>query len=299
MVFYNIWLLLLLLLTTNTTCNNYCYNYNTSNISMVDRITPAASAAEARYASEVLGLPDAVPVLSETYRQWVIEDNFCNGRPDWGSVGAQLTDSVKPYEKIKVRLLNAGHSCLGYAGHLAGLATVDEACNDKLMARYLRRFFEEVSETLDAVPGMDIAAYQNVLIKRFSNVSIKDQILRICKDGSSKIPGFIIPTLRELLVSGKPRKFITFLVATYLHFLQRRLAEGGDAAAAIDDPEHAQLAEAVASSAGNVALFAAKCPFIFADAELKNPVFLQELQGCFDAIQGAGVRTALEGMLSE
>ncbi|CAM9101405.1 unnamed protein product [Ectocarpus fasciculatus] len=267
--------------------------------SMVDRITPGGSAEELRYVNETLRLADAVPVTCEPYRQWVIEDKYCNGRPDWPAVGVQLTTSVKPYEKIKVRLLNAGHSALGYTGYLLGHSTVDEACNDPLLAKYLKSFFEEVSVTLDPVPGMDIVEYQHTLINRFSNESIKDQIWRICKDGSSKIPGFIMPTVRELISSGQSLQSITFLLASYVHFLQRCLADNlNDVSVAIDDPERNRLAEAVAFAAGDVKKFASKCSFIFAEQELDNGLFMESLQSHFDDISANGVRGVLEKMLA-
>ena len=267
--------------------------------SMVDRITPGGSAEELRYVNDTLMLADAVPVTCEPYRQWVIEDNYCNGRPDWTAVGVQLTTSVKPYEKIKVRLLNAGHSALGYTGYLLAHSTVDEACNDHLLAKYLRKFFEEVSVTLDPVPGMNIVDYQSTLIKRFSNASIKDQIWRICKDGSSKIPGFIMPTARELISSGQSVETITFLLASYIHFLQRCLADHhNDVSAAIDDPERSRLADAVGHAAGNAKLFASKCSFMFAEQELTNDAFMESIQSHFDDISENGVRAVIEKMLS-
>jgi mannitol 2-dehydrogenase len=106
-----------------------------------------------------------------------------------------LVSDIKPYEKIKIRCLNGGHSALGYAGFLAGFPTIDETANDETFEKYLRLYFKEVSVTLDAVEGIELPQYQDDLVERFSNMQVKDDVLRICKDGSSKIPGFVLPTV--------------------------------------------------------------------------------------------------------
>ncbi|MEM8824672.1 MAG: mannitol dehydrogenase family protein, partial [Pseudomonadota bacterium] len=79
--------------------------------SMVDCIVPATGPAE-RQTAKTLGIDDAAPVTHEYYRQWVIEDDFCAGRPDWDHVGATFTTDVHGYEAMKIRILNAGHQVL-------------------------------------------------------------------------------------------------------------------------------------------------------------------------------------------
>ena len=77
--------------------------------SMVDCITPATGPERARAGARELGIDDAVPVTHESFRQWVIEDDFCAGRPEWDRVGATFSDRVHDYEAMKIRILNAGH----------------------------------------------------------------------------------------------------------------------------------------------------------------------------------------------
>ena len=50
--------------------------------SMVDRITPATTPEDINALSEITGALDLGCVFHEQFRQWVIEDDFCNGRPD-------------------------------------------------------------------------------------------------------------------------------------------------------------------------------------------------------------------------
>lgn len=256
--------------------------------SMVDRITPAPSAEELTYVQEHLQSTDCVPVTCESYRQWVIEDNYCNDRPDWASVGVQLVESVKPYEKIKVRLLNAGHSALGYAGHLAGFTYIDEVASDSTFQRYLLTFFGEVSNTLDPVVGVDIVAYQRTLLARFSNPAIKDQILRICKDGSAKIPGFIVPTLRELLAASSSHTSVAFVIASYMAFLRACVANN----ALLDDPEKERLLTLMNSSGGSAGLFLADSGLFCEVGEKSELVAI--VQTLYDSIVANGIIATIE-----
>src|SRR5690606_22093577 len=87
---------------------------------MVDRIVPATTDADRAEIEARLGLRAEAMVVAETFSQWVIEDNFVNGRPQWEAVGAQLVKDVHIFEKIKLRLLNGSHSTLAYTGYLSG-----------------------------------------------------------------------------------------------------------------------------------------------------------------------------------
>ena len=183
---------------------------------MVDRITPVTTAADMKYLENEMGLRDEWPVTCEPFTQWVIEDNFSNGRPAWEKVGAQFVPDVTPYEKMKIRLLNAGHSVLGILGAMYGYETIDECVGDALFAKYLRRFMDkEATPVLDAVEGIDLDAYKDTLIERFGNPNIKDKLARICLESSSKLPVFLIPTIRENLARGGSVKYAALVIAAW------------------------------------------------------------------------------------
>ena len=113
---------------------------------------------------------DAWPVFSEIFTQWVIEDDFVQGRPAWEEVGAQFVDDVTPYEFMKLRLLNGSHLAVSGLGRLSGYTYIDELMADPLIARYMAALMDrETGPTLMPVPGIDIAAYKRTLIERFSN----------------------------------------------------------------------------------------------------------------------------------
>ncbi len=165
--------------------------------SMVDCIVPATGPDEIAIAME-LGINDAAPVTHEKYRQWVIEDDFCAGRPDWGKVGAVLTASVHAYETMKIRVLNAGHQVLANAGELLSIATIAECMRDSTLSAFFRRVQEEeILPYVSPAPNTDPTDYLNLIETRFSNPLIKDTTRRVAFDGSSRHAGFVLPILRD------------------------------------------------------------------------------------------------------
>lgn len=193
--------------------------------SMVDRITPRPPADLAARVQAATGWADAAPVMAESFIQWVIEDHFAHGRPDWQAVGAQMVDSVLPYEEAKIRVLNASHSCFAWAGLLRGLTYIHEAVAVPAIAQMAHDYI-----TQDVIPALnppgapcplDLAAYRDVVIERFSNPHLADTLQRVAADGFSKIPGFIVPTLRDRLAAGQPIDATAMLPALFFAFLGR------------------------------------------------------------------------------
>jgi mannitol 2-dehydrogenase len=210
---------------------------------MVDRITPRTTDDDRRHLGERYGLKDSVPVVCERFFQWVIEDTFSLGRPAFEEVpGAILTRDVTPYEDMKLRLLNAGHSQLGYLGHLAGYTLIDQVARDGDFRLLLERFWSrEVIPFLEPVPGVSFSEYCETLIGRFVNTSLGDQTLRICLDGSAKIPVFIIPSLRAALERGAPLDLGALCVAAWIRFCSG-VGERGEEIP-LEDPNGARLRE--------------------------------------------------------
>ncbi|AWG20616.1 mannitol dehydrogenase [Flavobacterium faecale] len=195
-------------------------NWIESNVSfpnsMVDRITPATVASDIAELKEVSGIEDQWPVVCESFQQWVIEDDFIAGRPNLESVGVQFVKNVAPFEKMKLGLLNAGHTVVGTLGSLVGYSTIDEAVTDPNIGAFLANYLDvEVTPILRDLEGMDLTAYKQTLIKRFSNIYIKDQIDRICSETSAKMPKFILPTVTEQLKSNNDIAFASFVVAAW------------------------------------------------------------------------------------
>ena len=170
--------------------------------SMVDCIVPATGEKELALVRS-LGLEDNAPVTHENFRQWVIEDSFCAGRPDWDQVGAEFTDSVHSYEIMKLRILNAGHQVLANAGEILSLDTI-AACmaHDEVSAFFRKVEKEEIAPQVQPVPGMNPEQYVDLIERRFSNSAIIDTTRRVAFDGSSRHTGFVLPMIRERLEAG-------------------------------------------------------------------------------------------------
>lgn len=199
--------------------------------SMVDRITPATDPKDIVDLQETSGIEDAWPVVCEPFKQWVIEDNFANSRPDWKKVGAQFAKDVVPYEKMKLSLLNAGHSVLGILGALVGYSTIDEAVHNPNIAKFLRNYMDvEVTPTLGELEGVDLEVYKQSLIERFGNINIKDQIDRICSESSAKIPIFILPTVNAQLKDKENIKHAAFVLAAWAVYSLGKDENGKDLA---------------------------------------------------------------------
>jgi mannitol 2-dehydrogenase len=191
---------------------------------MVDRITPKTTDEDRAELSRRFGIEDRWPVLCEPFAQWVLEDDFADGRPPLQDAGVQIVPDVEPYELMKLRLLNASHQALCYPGHLTGLRFVHEVTSDPLFAGFLLDYMTgEAIPTLRPVPGVDLAGYAHQLIERFSNPEVRDTVARLCANASDCIPKFLLPVIREQLAAGRPVTRSAAVVATWA-----RYAEGTD-----------------------------------------------------------------------
>ena len=170
--------------------------------SMVDCIVPATGPKELELARS-FGIDDAAPVTHENFRQWVIEDDFCAGRPDWDKVGATFTSDVHAYESMKIRILNGGHQLLANAGEVLSVKYISECMEHPLIGEYFRKVASiEIAPHVQPVPGMTPDAYVKLINSRFANTEIIDTVRRVAFDGSSRQTGFVLPTLRDALDSN-------------------------------------------------------------------------------------------------
>ena len=144
---------------------------------------------------EQFAIEDTWPVVAKPFIQRVVEDNFCAGRPDWESVRVLMTGDVHPYEMMKLRLLNASHSLLGFLGSLLGYTYTSEAMGDELIRRAIAQLMDEVTPTLPALPNIDLDDYKQTLLERFSNPKVRDQLTRLCLNSSDKLPKFVLGSL--------------------------------------------------------------------------------------------------------
>ncbi|SMG60522.1 D-arabinitol 4-dehydrogenase [Paraburkholderia susongensis] len=195
--------------------------HTTTPSAMVDRITPRPTPDIRPHVLAATGFDDRCPVMGESFAQWVIEDDFIAGRPAWESAGAELVDSVLPYEEAKIRILNATHSCIAWAGTLAGFEYIHEGTGDAEIARFAGDYI-----TQDVIPSLlpspvDLPRYRDVVLERFGNPDIRDTNERVAADGFTKLSGFIVPTLRDCFARGASPSATALLPALFLAFLAR------------------------------------------------------------------------------
>ena len=238
-------------------------SHTSSPNAMVDRITPRPTPAVTERVKVATGMDDPAALMGESFIQWVIEDHFIAGRPAWEAVGVEMVDSVQAYEEAKIRLLNATHSCIAWAGTLVGYAYIHEGTQDAQIRQFA---FDYVTD--DVIPVLDtpehpcpinLANYRDVVLDRFGNPAIADTNQRVAMDGFSKIPGFIAPTIRERLAKGESIHSVAMLPALFLAYLQRWHA-GTISYAYQDQAMDPAVAHAICASADPVAAFCADLP---------------------------------------
>jgi fructuronate reductase len=217
---------------------------------MVDRIVPATTDADRAAVSKTLGIHDAWPVVTEPFTQWVIEDRFPAGRPDFAAAGAQLVSDVAPFEHMKLRLLNAAHSALAYLGYLAGCETVSAVMADTHLAAFARKVMEEAAVTLAMPAGTDLAGYINSLLERFANPALHHRTWQIAMDGSQKLPQRLLGTVRDRLALGLPIDTHALAIAGWMRYVTARDQHGR--AIDVRDPLAGEFAS-IAGKSGPVA----------------------------------------------
>lgn len=204
--------------------------------SMVDRITPATTPADRERLNKQNGTDDPAPVFCEDFTQWVIEDKFAYGRPKWEDVGVEMTDDVSAYENMKLSLLNASHTILSYPAFLGGYRKVDEAMGDEAITGLVRQYMDLDATPYVPAPGdTDLDLYKKTLIERFGNKAVSDQVARLCMDGLSKFPVYVVPILARMLADGRDLTRMAFTLAAYRRYLRGGKDDQGEAYT-IDEP---------------------------------------------------------------
>lgn len=230
---------------------------------MVDRITPRPTPDVAERVRAATGWDDRAALMGESFIQWVIEENFIAGRPQWEKVGVEMVTSVDAYEEAKIRLLNATHSCIAWAGSLVGYQYIHQGTQDATIRRMAYDYVTDdtipVLDTPEQPSPLDLRHYRDVVLDRFSNPAICDTNQRVAMDGYAKIPGFIAPTIRERLAGGASIASVAMLPALFLAYLQRWHA-GQIAYTYQDQAMDPAAAHAICESADPVAAFCADVP---------------------------------------
>ena len=214
---------------------------------MVDRIVPAVTADTLDKIENLTGVRDPAGVACEPFRQWVIEDNFVAGRPQWEKAGAELVSDVIPFEEMKLRMLNGSHSFLAYLGYLAGYQHINDCMGDenyRVAARAL--MLNEQAPTLK-VQGVDLTRYADLLIERYSNPALRHRTWQIAMDGSQKLPQRMLDSVRWHLAHNSRFDLLALGVAGWMRYVGGVDEQGN--AIEVNDPLLPVIQQAVQNSA--------------------------------------------------
>ncbi len=197
--------------------------------SMVDCITPATSTLEKSRLLNDFNIDDKAPVFCEPFRQWVIEDNFPQGRPALEKVGVEFVEDVTSFEFMKLRILNGGHMALAFPAALLNIIFVHEAVNNPLILQYLKKLISnEAIPTLTAIPDVDFNKYLDLIIQRFSNPEVRDTVARLCVDSSNRLPKFILPIIKDNLEANRSIEGLSLVIALWCLFCSQTSHESNN-----------------------------------------------------------------------
>ncbi|MFE8153797.1 fructuronate reductase [Brenneria goodwinii] len=265
---------------------------------MVDRIVPAATPETLQQIADTLGVYDPCGIACEPFIQWVVEDKFVAGRPDWDIAGVQLVDDVLPFEEMKLRMLNGSHSFLAYLGYLAGYQHINDCMTDSHYRRAAHHLMlKEQAPTL-RVTGVDLADYASQLITRYENPSLKHRTWQIAMDGTQKLPQRMLDSIRWHISHGSDYRCLLLGIAGWMRYI------GGvdDAGQAIDvrDPMAEQLQQIVNATADGEprvrALLALTA--VFGEELPQNEAFVNQLIKAYASLQQHGAKAAVAALLS-
>lgn len=263
--------------------------------SVVDCIVPATGQREVDLARKFGGW-DRVPVTHETYRQWVIEDNFCAGRPDLERVGVIFSEDVAAYESMKIRILNAGHQVLANSGVLLALDTIAACMAHPLISGFFRKVqHSEIAPTTAPTPDTTPADYVDLVAKRFSNPRIIDTTRRVAFDGSSRHAGFVLPIVRSRLMANASVEGLALVEALWARMCQGTRESG--ATIEPNDPNWTAL-QARAQVARDDPLCWLAQPSIY-DAEIRRSSFARSFSDWLERVCTDGVESTLSHYIEQ
>lgn len=262
--------------------------------SMVDRITPAATDQTLAEAERQTGCVDLAAVETEPFSQWVIEDHFPQGRPDWEAGGAIFVTDVAPYEQMKLTMLNGSHSMLAYAGFLSGHRYVRDVMADPILSELVGRHLRAAAEGMPPLPGIDLDAYAAALADRFRNPAIAHETFQIAMDGTQKLPQRIFQP--ALLALDEGRSLAQFALATAA-WMRYALGETDDGTIyALRDPRQAEIMTALSElpREADVIYDALRdLPGLMPDALRASGTWRKSVIQCLDSMLRQGVIASL------
>ncbi|SNR68528.1 mannitol dehydrogenase family protein [Puniceibacterium sediminis] len=264
---------------------------------MVDRIVPALDAEGRELITRMTGEPDPNGIVCEPFRQWVIEDDFAAGRPAWEKAGAQLVSDVRPYEEMKLRMLNGAHTFLATLGALAGHAKIADCMGDPVFRRAARQLMlSEQAPTLAQLPGVDLPTYADALLARFSNSRLNHRTTQIATDTSAKLPQRILAPARVHLDAGKGWPLLSLCIAGWMAYVREAAVDA--TALPLSDPLAERLRDIATTKDADIYLRRMLAlREVFPEDLAKRGPFCDAVGGAYARITAVGARAAVQERL--
>lgn len=264
---------------------------------MVDRIVPAATPETLNEIEQQLGVADPCGIACEPFRQWVIEDKFVAGRPEWNLAGAEFVEDVIPFEEMKLRMLNGSHSFLAYLGYLGGYDHIsDTMTNPAYKAAAFHLMLNEQATTLTMPEGTNLKAYAELLIDRFSNPSLKHQTWQIAMDGSQKLPPRMLGSAQWHCTQGSDFSHLALGIAGWMRYVSA-VNETGQAID-VRDPLAKSLKAICDQHGHTVSVVKALLSIetIFSAELANNSTFVTAVENAYSTLINKGAKQAVESL---
>jgi fructuronate reductase len=262
---------------------------------MIDRIVPALDDAALKLIASTTGRADRESIVTEPFRQWVIQDSFAAGRPDLARAGAQLVPDVAPYEEMKLRMLNGAHSFLACIGQLSGHCTVADCMDDAVLRQTaLRLMLDEQAKTLKPLDGIDLGDYARRLIGRFSNSQLHHRTAQIAADSSAKRPQRLVAPAADHIAAGRPWPVTALAIAGWMRLVRLTLSQGDD----LPDPMREVLADIVSGTQDGTEFTDAMLQLgqVFPADLAADPRFASPIRDAYQALLQAGPAHTLSNL---
>ncbi|EDH3766273.1 mannitol dehydrogenase family protein [Citrobacter braakii] len=266
---------------------------------MVDRIVPAVTSDTLSKIQKLTGVSDPAAVACEPFRQWVIEDNFVCGRPEWEKAGAELVSDVLPYEEMKLRMLNGSHSFLAYLGYLAGYEHINDCMADNEFKRAAYELMLREQAVTLKVTGVDLTRYADELIARYCNPALRHRTWQIAMDGSQKLPQRMLDSVQFLIDKKQPFNLLALGIAGWMRYVSGKDEHGKNIE--VCDPIIQQLQSVVNSSETDAEMVTGLLSIkaIFGQKLPQNPLFINAVTKAFNELVANGSKETVRKYVSE
>ncbi|MCQ2201032.1 MAG: tagaturonate reductase [Bacteroidales bacterium] len=215
---------------------NWFTKYNYVCATLVDRIVPGFPRKDIANIQKAVGYADNMVVQAEIFHLWVIEkpENMSIAAlrkefpADKAGLHVLIAESEKPYHERKVTLLNGPHTVLSPVAFLSGINIVRDACNDKVIGKYIHKVqFEELMETLN-LPMAELKQFGADVLERFNNPYVDHQVTSIMLNSFPKYETRDLPGLKVYLErKGElPKGLVLGLAAIITYYKGGKRADG-------------------------------------------------------------------------